>query len=70
MAKACQVSGTLDSGLTESEVPSESETHFTEEQELEQLINGHLCFKIYPISGSKISTWNFFLTESCICCRY
>ncbi|CAD5317819.1 unnamed protein product [Arabidopsis thaliana] len=51
MAKACQVSGTLDSGLTESEVPYESETHFTEEQELEQLINGHLCCKIYPFSG-------------------
>nr|AAM61440.1 unknown [Arabidopsis thaliana] len=52
MAKACQVSGTLDSGLTESEVPYESETHFTEEQELEQLINGHLCCKIYPFSGA------------------
>jgi hypothetical protein len=54
MAKACQVSGTLDSGLTESEVPYESETHFTEEQELEQLIHGHLCCKIYPFSGGKI----------------
>ncbi|KFK33343.1 hypothetical protein AALP_AA5G001700 [Arabis alpina] len=51
MAKACQVSGTLDSGLTESEVPDESETQFSEEQELEQLINGELCFKIYPFSG-------------------
>ncbi|VVB08011.1 unnamed protein product [Arabis nemorensis] len=51
MAKACQVSGTLDCGLTESEVPDESETQFSEEQELEQLINGELCFKIYPFSG-------------------
>ncbi|KAL1208270.1 hypothetical protein V5N11_034983 [Cardamine amara subsp. amara] len=50
MAKACKVSGTLDSGLTESEVPSESETQFTEEQELEQLINGQFCFKIYPFA--------------------
>lgn len=50
MAKACNVSGTLDSGLTESEVPDESETQFSEEQELEQLINGQLCFKIYPFS--------------------
>ncbi|XP_019102121.1 PREDICTED: uncharacterized protein LOC104789884 isoform X3 [Camelina sativa] len=52
MAKACQVSGTLDSGLTESEVPYESETQFSEEQELEQLINGELCCKIYPFSGA------------------
>ncbi|KAG2264597.1 hypothetical protein Bca52824_071676 [Brassica carinata] len=50
MAKACQVSGTFDSGLTESEVPDESETQFSEEQELEQLIQGQLCFKVYPFS--------------------
>lgn len=54
MAKACQVSGTLDSGLTESEVPDESETRFSEEQELEQLINGQLCFKMYPFSKGKV----------------
>uniref|UniRef100_A0A1J3EHH1 Cytidyltransferase-like domain-containing protein n=1 Tax=Noccaea caerulescens TaxID=107243 RepID=A0A1J3EHH1_NOCCA len=51
MAKACQVSGNLDSGLTESELLDESETEFTEEQELDQLINGELCFKVYPFSG-------------------
>ncbi|CAN8266991.1 unnamed protein product [Cochlearia groenlandica] len=51
MAKACQVSGTLDSGLTDAEVPVESETQFSEEQELEQLINGQICSKIYPFSG-------------------
>lgn len=50
MAKACQVSDTLDSGLTESEVPNESETQLSEEEELEQLINGKLCSKIYPFS--------------------
>lgn len=54
MAKACQVSGNLDSGLTESELLDESETEFTEEQELDQLINGELCFKVYPFSGGKI----------------
>lgn len=54
MAKACQVPGTLDSGLTESEVPYESETQLSEEQELEQLINGQLCCKIYPLSRGKI----------------
>ncbi|XP_010425537.1 PREDICTED: uncharacterized protein LOC104710603 isoform X1 [Camelina sativa] len=50
MAKACQVSETLDSGLTEFEVPNESETHFSEEEELEQLIGGQVCSKIYPFS--------------------
>ncbi|ESQ39960.1 hypothetical protein EUTSA_v10000909mg [Eutrema salsugineum] len=50
MAKACQVSETLDSGLTKSEVADESETQFSEEQELEQLINGQLSCKIYPFS--------------------
>lgn len=54
MAKACQVPGTLDSGLTESEVSYESETQLSEEQELEQLINGQLCCKIYPFSRGKI----------------
>lgn len=58
MAKACNVSGTLDSGLTQSEVPDESETQFSEEQELEQLINGQLCFKMYPFSKGRLT---FFL---------
>ncbi|XP_023638287.1 uncharacterized protein LOC17885218 isoform X2 [Capsella rubella] len=56
MAKACQVSGSLDSGLTESEVPYESETQFSEEQEIEQLINGQLCCKIYSFSGEAYGT--------------
>ncbi|XP_010554071.1 PREDICTED: uncharacterized protein LOC104823950 isoform X2 [Tarenaya hassleriana] len=51
IAKACKVPGALDSGLTESDVPDESEIEFTEEQELEQLINGQICFKVYPFSG-------------------
>ncbi|KAL9830316.1 putative Cytidyltransferase-like domain, rossmann-like alpha/beta/alpha sandwich [Arabidopsis thaliana] len=50
LAKACQVSETLDSGLTDSEVPNESETRFSEEEELEQLIDGKICFKICPFS--------------------
>lgn len=54
LAKACQVSGTFDSGLTESEIPNESETRFSEEEELEQLIDGQLCSKIYLFSEGKI----------------
>jgi hypothetical protein len=50
MAKACQVSETLDSGLTDSEVLNESVIQFSEEEELEQLIDGQICSKIYPFS--------------------
>ncbi|KAG7563795.1 Cytidyltransferase-like domain [Arabidopsis suecica] len=53
MAKACQISETLDSGLTESEVLNESETQFSEEEELEQLIDGQICSKIYPFSKAE-----------------
>ncbi|OAP02875.1 hypothetical protein AXX17_AT3G30140 [Arabidopsis thaliana] len=53
LAKACQVSETLDSGLTDSEVPNESETRFSEEEELEQLIDGKICFKICPFSKAE-----------------
>jgi len=54
MAKACQVSETLDSGLTDSEVLNESVIQFSEEEELEQLIDGQICSKIYPFSKGKI----------------
>ncbi|XP_019102200.1 PREDICTED: uncharacterized protein LOC104790405 isoform X2 [Camelina sativa] len=50
MAKACKVSGTIDCGLTKSDVLDESETRFSEEQQLEQFIAGQLCSKIYPFS--------------------
>ncbi|BAB02685.1 unnamed protein product [Arabidopsis thaliana] len=53
MAKACQVSETLDSGLTDSEVLNESVIQFSEEEELEQLIDGQICSKIYPFSKAE-----------------
>jgi len=34
--------------LSESDVSDECEKQFNEDQELEQLINGQICFKIYP----------------------
>ncbi|KAJ8548266.1 hypothetical protein K7X08_030735 [Anisodus acutangulus] len=37
--------------LTESEVPDEYEKQFDEDEELEQLLNGILCFKMYPFSS-------------------
>ncbi|KAK7815090.1 hypothetical protein CFP56_002029 [Quercus suber] len=57
IANACRVPATFDSGLTESEVSDECEKQFDEDQELEQLINGQIYFKIYPFaSGTNMST--------------
>ncbi|KAI4313883.1 hypothetical protein L6164_026829 [Bauhinia variegata] len=51
IGNACKVPGTYDSVLTESDVSDETEKLFGEDEELEQLINGQICFKIYPFSG-------------------
>ncbi|WRX15493.1 Cytidyltransferase-like domain - like 3 [Theobroma cacao] len=51
IANACKVPSTFDSELTESEVADECERFFSEDQELEQLINGQICFKVYPFSS-------------------
>ncbi|XP_062145397.1 uncharacterized protein LOC133852643 [Alnus glutinosa] len=51
IANACMVPATFDSGLTESEVSDGCGKQFNEDQELEQLINGQICFKIYPFSS-------------------
>ncbi|XP_073049971.1 uncharacterized protein [Primulina eburnea] len=57
IAYACKVPANFTSELTDSEVLNESEIQFDEDQELEQLINGQICFKVYPflndISKSK-----------------
>lgn len=48
------MSSTFDSKLTESDVADEFETFFDEDQELEQLINGQICFKVYPFSTGMV----------------
>ncbi|KAI9120145.1 hypothetical protein K1719_008793 [Acacia pycnantha] len=48
IANACKVPATSISELIESDVSDECEKQFNEDQELEQLINGQICFKIYP----------------------
>ncbi|KAE8648616.1 uncharacterized protein LOC101217608 isoform X1 [Cucumis sativus] len=48
IAKACKVPGTFVSDLTQSDLVEECETLFTEDEELEQLIKGDVCFKVYP----------------------
>ncbi|PON86987.1 Rossmann-like alpha/beta/alpha sandwich fold containing protein [Trema orientale] len=54
IACACKVPGTFVSDLTESDVSDEYEKEFTEDQELEQLIDGQISFKkaeIFPGSA-------------------
>lgn len=53
IADACKVpsSTTFVSDLTENEVPAVSEQCFDEDQELEQLIDGKICFKVFPFSS-------------------
>lgn len=53
IANACKVPGTFVTGLTESEFSEEVETLFNEDRELEQLISGQICFKVYPFSGEE-----------------
>ncbi|KAL7149389.1 hypothetical protein ABFS83_05G037300 [Erythranthe nasuta] len=48
IAYACKVPTTFVPEITDSEVPDEFKLHFDEDQELEQLINGQICFKVYP----------------------
>lgn len=69
IADACKIpsSITFVSDLTEGEVPEVSEHCFTEDQELEQLIHGKICFKVFPFSSGKVQyafsllyiDWNF-----------
>ncbi|KAL8549522.1 hypothetical protein ACS0TY_008380 [Phlomoides rotata] len=51
IAYACKVPATFVPELTDSEIPDEFEMQFDEDQQLEQLINGHICFKVYPFSS-------------------
>ncbi|XP_051148835.1 uncharacterized protein LOC127263707 [Andrographis paniculata] len=51
IAYACKVPGTYVSELTDTEIPDDFEIQFDEDQELEQLINGQICFKVYPFLG-------------------
>lgn len=54
IANACKVPAASVSELSESDVCDECEKQFNEDQELEQLINGQICFKIYPFSSGMV----------------
>lgn len=64
--------------LSESDVSDECVTHFNEDQQLEQLINGQICFKIYPFSNGMVKPWaeaklliafTFYFLNDKFCCR-
>ncbi|GJM93509.1 hypothetical protein PR202_ga10071 [Eleusine coracana subsp. coracana] len=47
IADTCKVSATIQSDIQEPEVPEESREQFDEDQELQQVINGQICMKVY-----------------------
>ncbi|KAK3031575.1 hypothetical protein RJ639_036374 [Escallonia herrerae] len=51
IANACNVQASFSSQLTDTDVADDCEEHFHEDQELEQLISGKICFKVYPFSS-------------------
>ncbi|KAM7277309.1 hypothetical protein ACFE04_019175 [Oxalis oulophora] len=51
MAAACKIPGTYASELTPSDMIDENEKRFNEDKQLLQLINGEICFKVYPFSS-------------------
>lgn len=53
ISDACKVSATFSSELYESEVPDEYERQVDEDEELQQIIDGKLCMKIYDFSRDK-----------------
>ena len=51
------------SELTESDISEEHDKKFNEDQELEQLINGEICFKVYPFSSGMVKPLGLFNTN-------
>ncbi|VAH78832.1 unnamed protein product [Triticum turgidum subsp. durum] len=47
IADACRVSATIQSDVQEPEIPKESVEQFDEDQELQQVIDGQVCMKVY-----------------------
>ncbi|KAK1374612.1 Nucleotidylyl transferase superfamily protein [Heracleum sosnowskyi] len=53
IGNACEIPLPISSELTDSEVPDEFEKQFEEDEELQQLIDGQICFKVYRFSSEK-----------------
>ncbi|CAO1945605.1 unnamed protein product [Urochloa humidicola] len=51
IADTCRVSATIQSDIQEPEIPEESVEQFDEDQELQQVIDGQVCMKVYHFAG-------------------
>ncbi|KAG8077602.1 hypothetical protein GUJ93_ZPchr0007g6230 [Zizania palustris] len=52
IADACRISATIQSDIPEPEIPKESFEQFDEDQELQHVIDGQVCMKVYHFSDS------------------
>ncbi|CAM0882209.1 unnamed protein product [Alopecurus aequalis] len=52
IADACRVSATIQTDVQEPEIPKESVEQFDEDQELQQVIDGQICMKVYHFADS------------------
>ncbi|PUZ55261.1 hypothetical protein GQ55_5G198200 [Panicum hallii var. hallii] len=51
IANTCRISATIQPDIQEPEIPEESMEPFDEDQELQQVINGQVCMKIYHFAA-------------------
>ncbi|CAO1947889.1 unnamed protein product [Urochloa humidicola] len=51
IADTCRVSATIQSDIQEPEIPEESVEQFDEDQELQQVIDGQICMKVYHFAA-------------------
>ncbi|CAO2178688.1 unnamed protein product [Urochloa humidicola] len=51
IADTCRVSATIQSDIQEPEIPEESVEQFDEDQELQQVIDGQVCMKVYHFAA-------------------
>uniref|UniRef100_A0A0D9V4D7 Cytidyltransferase-like domain-containing protein n=1 Tax=Leersia perrieri TaxID=77586 RepID=A0A0D9V4D7_9ORYZ len=58
IADACGVPATIQSGVQDPEIPKESSEQFDEDQELQQVINGQVCMKVYHLCDSLEKNFN------------
>jgi len=57
------VSATIQSDIHEPEIPEESMEQFDEDQELQQVIDGQVCMKVYNFAGI-LSTHSYSVFHS------
>ncbi|RCV26858.1 hypothetical protein SETIT_5G279100v2 [Setaria italica] len=58
IADTCRVSATIQSGIQEPELPEESTEQFDEDQELQQVIDGQVCMKVYHFAAPVETNFN------------